>query len=182
MSKLTVTLPDDLHDQIRQELEEQGITTGQFIEMVVTKYFTKDKKGENNMATRTIAFQVSEELYQRIKDYLKHYEETYGRKLSQKDFMIQLIEAELDAVNEKAEAVDAREQDPSAEMTDTVEENLAEDPAESDDEDEPDVDQENNDPDEDSDIDKEADTEHDPDEATDGESEYGESGDAYTEE
>lgn len=63
MSKLTVTLPDDLHAQIRQELEEQGITTGQFIEMVVTKYFTKDKKGENNMATRTIAFQVSEELY-----------------------------------------------------------------------------------------------------------------------
>ena len=51
MSKLTVTLPDDLHAQIRQELEEQGITTGQFIEMVVTKYFTKDKKGENNMAT-----------------------------------------------------------------------------------------------------------------------------------
>ena len=39
MSKLTVTLPDDLHAQIRQELEEQGITTGQFIEMVVTKYF-----------------------------------------------------------------------------------------------------------------------------------------------
>ena len=70
MSKLTVTLPDDLHAQIRQELEEQGITTGQFIEIVVTKYFTKDKKGENNMATRTIAFQVSEELYQRIKDYL----------------------------------------------------------------------------------------------------------------
>ena len=70
MSKLTVTLPDDLHAQIRQELEEQGITTGQFIEMVVTKYFTKDKKGATDMATRTIAFQVSEELYQRIKDYL----------------------------------------------------------------------------------------------------------------
>lgn len=54
MSKLTVTLPDDLHAQIRQELEEQGITTGQFIEMVVTKYFTKDKKGENNMATKCL--------------------------------------------------------------------------------------------------------------------------------
>ena len=83
MSKLTVTLPDDLHAQIRQELEEQGITTGQFIEMVVTKYFTKDKKGATDMATRTIAFQVSEELYQRIKDYLKHYEETYGRMSAQ---------------------------------------------------------------------------------------------------
>lgn len=58
MSKLTVTLPDDLHEQIRQELEAQGITTCQFIEMVVTKYFTKSKEGENSMATRTIAFQV----------------------------------------------------------------------------------------------------------------------------
>lgn len=182
MSKLTVTLPDDLHAQIRQELEEQGITTGQFIEMVVTKYFTKDKKGENNMATRTIAFQVSEELYQRIKDYLKHYEETYGRKLSQKDFMVQLIEAELDAVDEEAEAAAAQEQDPGTEMNDTVGEDPAEDPAESDDEDEPDVDQESNVPDEDSDTNEETNTEEAPDEATDGESEYGESGDAYTEE
>ena len=47
MSKLTVTLPDDLHAQIRQELEAQGITTGQFIEMVVTKYFTKSKEGDS---------------------------------------------------------------------------------------------------------------------------------------
>lgn len=30
MSKLTVTLPDDLHQQIRLELERQGITTAQF--------------------------------------------------------------------------------------------------------------------------------------------------------
>ena len=29
MSKLTVTIPDDLHQQIRDELERQGITTSQ---------------------------------------------------------------------------------------------------------------------------------------------------------
>lgn len=168
MSKLTVTLPDDLHAQIRQELEEQGITTGQFIEMVVTKYFTKDKKGKTDMATRTIAFQVSEELYQRIKDYLKHYEETYGRKLSQKDFMVQLIEAEFDAVDEEAEAVTAREQAPSTEMNDTLDEEPATDPTEV--------------ADEDSDTGEETNTEGDSDEATDGELEYGESGDTYTEE
>ena len=182
MSKLTVTLPDDLHAQIRQELEAQGITTGQFIEMVVTKYFTKSKEGENNMATRTIAFQVSEELYQRIKDYLKHYEETYGRKLSQKDFMVQLIEAELDAVDEEAEAAAVQEQDPSAEMSDPVGEEPAEDPAESDDEDEPDVDLESDDSDEDRDTDEETDTEEACDEATNGDSEYDESSDTYTEE
>ena len=107
MSKLTVTIPDDLHQKIREELERQGITTSQFIEQAVTTFFEKPK-GVSNMATRTLAFQVSEELYQRIKDYLKHYEETYGRKLSQKDFMVQLIEAELDAVDEEAEAAAAQ--------------------------------------------------------------------------
>ena len=111
MSKLTVTLPDDLHAQIRQELEEKGITTGQFIEMVVTKYFTKDKKGENNMATRTIAFQVSEELYQRIKEYLNRYQEVYGRKLTQREFMLQLIEDALSEAEEEFEAATAAEEE-----------------------------------------------------------------------
>lgn len=182
MSKLTVTLPDDLHAQIRRELEEQGITTGQFIEMVVTKYFTKGKEGVNNMANRTIAFQVSEELYQRIKDYLKHYEETYGRKLSQKDFMVQLIEAELDAADDEAEAAAAREQPPSAEMNDTVGEDSTGDPAESDDEDEPDVDQKSDDSDEDSGTDEATNTEEAPEDAADDDSEYDESSDTYTEE
>ena len=111
MSKLTVTLPDDLHAQIRQELEEQGITTGQFIEMVVTKYFTKDKKGATDMATRTIAFQVSEELYQRIKEYLNRYQEVYGRKLTQREFMLQLIEDALSEAEEEFEAASAAEEE-----------------------------------------------------------------------
>lgn len=111
MSKLTVTLPDDLHAQIRQELEAQGITTGQFIEMVVTEYFTKSKEGENNMATRTIAFQVSEELYQRIKEYLNRYQEVYGRKLTQRKFMLQLIEDALSEAEEEFEAATATEEE-----------------------------------------------------------------------
>ena len=68
MSKLTVTIPDDLHQQIRDELEQQGITTSQFIEQAVTTFFEKPK-GVSNMATRTLAFQVSEELLQRIKAF-----------------------------------------------------------------------------------------------------------------
>lgn len=31
MSKLTVTIPDDLHQKIREELERQGIATSQFM-------------------------------------------------------------------------------------------------------------------------------------------------------
>lgn len=74
MSKLTVTIPDDLHQQIRDELERQGITTSQFIEQAITTFFEKPK-GVSNMATRTLAFQVSEELLQRIKTFLARYEQ-----------------------------------------------------------------------------------------------------------
>ena len=49
MSKLTVTIPDDLHQKIREELERQGITTSQFIEQAVTTFFEKPK-GVSNMA------------------------------------------------------------------------------------------------------------------------------------
>lgn len=93
MSKLTVTIPDDLHQQIRDELERQGITTSQFIEQAITTFFEKPKV--RNMATRTLAFQVSEELLQRIKTFLARYEQIYHRKLSQKEFLVRIIEREL---------------------------------------------------------------------------------------
>ena len=99
MSKLTVSIPDDLHQKIREELEKQGITTSQFIEQAVTNFF-ENPKGDTNMATRTLAFQVSEELFQRVKAYLARYEEIHHRRLSQKEFVIGLIEAELDEADE----------------------------------------------------------------------------------
>ena len=80
MSKLTVTIPDDLHQKIREELERQGITTSQFIEQAITTFFEKPK-GVSNMATRTLAFQVSEELLQRIKTFLARYEQIYHRNV-----------------------------------------------------------------------------------------------------
>jgi len=106
MSKLTVSIPDDLHQKIREELEKQGITTSQFIEQAVTNFFEKPK-GDINMATRTLAFQVSEELFQRVKAFLARYEEIYHRKLSQKEFVIGLIEAELDEADEEFSAAEA---------------------------------------------------------------------------
>ena len=74
MSKLTVTIPDDLHQKIREELERQGITTSQFIEQAVTTFFEKPK-GVSNMATRTLAFQVQ------ARD-LEHWHFRYPRNFS----------------------------------------------------------------------------------------------------
>lgn len=108
MSKLTVTLPDDLHQQIRLELERQGITTAQFIELAVHNFFEQQKEGVHmatrTMATRTMAFQVSEELFQRIKEYLARFEQVYHRKLTQKEFVVSLIESALADADEEFEA------------------------------------------------------------------------------
>ena len=50
-------------------------------------------------STRTLAFQVSEELFQRVKEYLSKH-----RHLTQKSFVVGLIEAELN----QYEALEAR--------------------------------------------------------------------------
>ena len=131
MSKLTVSIPDDLHQKIREELEKQGITTSQFIEQAVTNFFEKPK-GEINMATRTLAFQVSEELFQRVKAYLARYEEIHHRRLSQKEFVIGLIEAELDEADEEFEAAEAAAATESPEVEQAAEEPETDDPADED--------------------------------------------------
>ena len=122
MSKLTVSIPDDLHQKVREELEKQG--------KAVTNFF-ENPKGETNMATRTLAFQVSEELFQRVKAYLARYEEIHHRRLSQKEFVIDLIEAELDEADEEFEAAEAAATTENQEVEQAVEES-AEDTEESD--------------------------------------------------
>ena len=59
-----------------------------------------------NGATKTLAFQISEELDQRIKNYLTAEKERTGQKISQKDFVVGLIVKALDeyeAANQTAE-------------------------------------------------------------------------------
>ena len=110
MGKLTVTVPEELHERIRKALENKGMTTAQFIQQAVYMYLDDhNKKGEGNMATRTIAFQVTEELYQKVKEYLVRYEQVYGRKLSQKEFIVTLIEQALEEADEDFEAARADE-------------------------------------------------------------------------
>lgn len=116
MGKLTVTVPEELHERIRKALENKGMTTAQFIQQAVYMYLDDhNKKGEGNMATRTIAFQVTEELYQKVKEYLIRYEKVYGRKLSQKEFIVTLIEQALEEADEDFEAARADEDEGSHE-------------------------------------------------------------------
>ena len=57
--------------------------------------------------TKTLAFQISEDLYNHIKDHLERKKRRTGKRLSQKDFVIGLIERELDAAERREEKNDA---------------------------------------------------------------------------
>ena len=90
---ITCKIPLDLHNRISGEMREKELTVSQYIELVIREHMDG---GIAMGKTRTLAFQVSEELFQRIKDYLDRYEQTYRRKLTQKEFVISLIEQALE--------------------------------------------------------------------------------------
>lgn len=60
------------------------------------------------MATkgRTMAFQISEDLFQRIKTYLERETVRTGRKLTQREFVLGLIEEALETAERAAQGGD----------------------------------------------------------------------------
>ena len=102
---VTCKIPLNLHNRITEEIRQNESTMSKFIEQIILEHYAK---GVTNMGkTRTMAFQVSEELFQQIKDYLARYEQTYHRKLTQKEFVISLIEQALAEADEEFEAAEA---------------------------------------------------------------------------
>ena len=89
----------DLHQKISDAREQSGLTTAQYITQLLTEYFTiKENGGISAMTSeknRTLAFQISEALYQRIKTHLERESSRTGRKLTQREFVLGLIEQAL---------------------------------------------------------------------------------------
>lgn len=85
---LCAMIPETLHTQARTEQEQMNLTLSQYVEMVLKEHFENGGK-EMAKGTRTLAFQVSEEFFERIKTHLK------VTGLSQKDFVLGLIEQAL---------------------------------------------------------------------------------------
>lgn len=111
---ITCKIPLDLHNRVSEEIRETESTISKFIEMVIMEHYEKGavkvmEKG------RTLAFQVSEELFQRVKEYLENYEKNYHRRLTQKEFVIGLIEQALEEAEEEFEAARAAEHEEQAE-------------------------------------------------------------------
>lgn len=107
---ITCKIPLELHSRASEEIRETDSSMSKFIEQVITEHF---EKGAVNMMEkgRTLAFQVSEELFQRVKAYLAEYENAYGRRLTQRDFVVGLIEQALEEADEEFEAARAARQE-----------------------------------------------------------------------
>lgn len=96
MKNICGKIPMDLHEKVREEIELTESSTQKFLQQVIEEHFNRlEGKGEISMgAVRTVAVQVSEELFQRLKVVI-------GKNhMKQKDFLIRIIEEAL----EKAEA------------------------------------------------------------------------------
>ena len=104
---VTCKIPLELHQQASEEMQGKGLTVSQYIEMVIREHMN----GGINMANnRTLAFQVNDKLFQNIKAYLARYEEVYHKKLSQREFVVGLIQQALEEAEEKfASSLSAQE-------------------------------------------------------------------------
>ena len=70
LKNLCAPVPLALHTRVMEEKERTGQTLGQYITAVLTEYYETKGKGSNMEFTRTLAFQVPEELFQRLKAHL----------------------------------------------------------------------------------------------------------------
>lgn len=132
---ITVKIDADLHAEVRQYLEANNMTMAEFVTQALDdelhpKFQKEDMKMEN---TRTIAFQVPEDLFQHLKDYLRRNE------ITQRQLLITLIEDELEREQTEREAQEAApeqtEDEPEAvENDELVEEELTEEDLEEDEE------------------------------------------------
>ena len=90
---VTVKIDAELHAEVRRYIKEHAMTMGDFVSMALQdelhpRLNMQEDKNMGNM--RTLAFQVPEELFQKIKDYLQR------NNMTQKQFVIGLIENEIE--------------------------------------------------------------------------------------
>ena len=100
---LCAMLPIELHDQVSRAKEAAGQTTSEYITQLLIEYYKMKKDGGTaTMATRTMAFQIPEEFFQRIKAHLERETARTGRKLTQRDFVLGLIGEALEEAERQA--------------------------------------------------------------------------------
>ena len=102
-----------LHARVRQEQERSGQTLSEFVEQLITDYYKMKEGTKMTGDMRTMAIQLPEELFERLKAYLKK------NNLKQKQFIIGLIE---DALEQDEEDTTAQADSESASETEEPDE------------------------------------------------------------
>lgn len=96
MKNICGKIPVELHEKVRAEIEEKETSTQIFIRQVIEEHFNRlEGKGEESMEKRTLAVQVTEELFQRVKWAVTK------DGIKQKDFIIRIIEKAVEEVEAK---------------------------------------------------------------------------------
>ncbi len=114
MKNICGKIPVELHEKVRAEIEEKETSTQIFIRQVIEEHFNRlENKGEESMEKRTLAVQVTEELFQRVKWAVTK------EGIKQKDFLIRIIEKAVEEVEAKWQEL---EQPEEIEETDNLEE------------------------------------------------------------
>ena len=114
MKNICGKIPVELHEKVRAEIEESETSTQIFIRQVIEEHFNRlENKGEESMEKRTLAVQVTEELFQRVKWVVAK------EGVKQKDFIIRIIEKAVEEVEAKWQELDQPEE---IEETDNLEE------------------------------------------------------------
>ena len=107
---LCAQVPLSLHDRVTEAREQLGQTTAEYITNLLLEYYEmKENGGKETMAnnnTRTMAFQIPEELFQRIKAHLERETARTGRKATQREFVLGLIEEALESAECQADSLE----------------------------------------------------------------------------
>lgn len=105
MKNLCGKIPVELHEKVRAEIEEKETSTQIFIRQVIEEHFNRlENKGEEGMEKRTLAVQVTEELFQRVKWAVTK------EGIKQKDFIIRIIEKAVEEVEAKWQELEQPEE------------------------------------------------------------------------
>ena len=98
---LCAMIPAELHSRVRAAQEQAGMTLSAYITELLTNYYEGGtEKMEKGM--RTMAFQIPEEMFQRLKKLLEQESIRTGKKVSQKEFVLGLIQQALDEAEQEA--------------------------------------------------------------------------------
>ena len=94
IKNLCAPISAELHAKLRQRQEESGQTLSQYMTWLITKFYESEGKSTMKENQRTVAFQVSTELFEQFKDYLKK------KGIKQNAFFLSCIQRALEEADQ----------------------------------------------------------------------------------